>query len=195
MSIYKKLSEFQKEVQIVPFDSENKHFKNKYASLASVIKTVSPILHKVGLCHYQIVTESGLITIVVDTETGDKIESITRLPVAETSGAQQVGAALTYMRRYALCAILGIVGDEDDDGNAAQTAKPEPKKEPGLSEKIAAIPAVVANTKTPEKLNENWVKVAGLPLSLEQRKGIFAIFNTKAAELGVKWNESAGNFL
>lgn len=195
MSIYKKLSEFQKEVQIVPFDSENKHFKNKYASLASVIKTVSPILHKVGLCHYQIVTGSDLITIVVDTETGDKIESITRLPVAETAGAQQVGAALTYMRRYALCTILGIVGDEDDDGNAAQTAKPEPKKEPGLSEKIAVIPAVVANTKTPEKLNENWVKVAGLPLSLEQRKGIFAIFNTKAAELGVKWNESAGNFL
>jgi len=37
---------------------------------------------------------------------------------------QKQGARVTYGRRYAVFAILGIVGDEDDDGNAAAGLKP-----------------------------------------------------------------------
>ena len=32
---------------------------------------------------------------------------------------QSIGSMITYLKRYAYCAILGIVADEDDDANAA----------------------------------------------------------------------------
>jgi hypothetical protein len=40
--------------------------------------------------------------------------------------AKAAGSAITYARRYALCAALGIAPDEDDDGAATTPAKPEP---------------------------------------------------------------------
>ena len=39
-------------------------------------------------------------------------------------GPQEVGSAITYMRRYTLLSILGLVGEEDDD---AERAQPAPK--------------------------------------------------------------------
>jgi hypothetical protein len=41
------------------------------------------------------------------------------IPLAKPS-PQEYGSALTYARRYAVSAIIGIVADEDDDGNRAQ---------------------------------------------------------------------------
>jgi len=41
------------------------------------------------------------------------------LEVNRPSALQEVGSALTYMRRYTLTGLLGVVADEDDDGNAA----------------------------------------------------------------------------
>jgi hypothetical protein len=37
---------------------------------------------------------------------------------------QAHGSAMTYLRRYSYMAILGLVADEDDDGNAASQPKP-----------------------------------------------------------------------
>jgi hypothetical protein len=42
---------------------------------------------------------------------------------------QQIGSALTYSRRYSLFAMIGIAGENDDDGDAATTATPAPKRE------------------------------------------------------------------
>jgi hypothetical protein len=43
---------------------------------------------------------------------------------------QGQGSAVTYARRYAYMAILGLVADDDDDGNAASRPKVQPKPEP-----------------------------------------------------------------
>ena len=43
--------------------------------------------------------------------------------VQVTGGAELMGSALTYARRYSLFSIVGIAG-EDDDGNAASTSTP-----------------------------------------------------------------------
>jgi hypothetical protein len=51
------------------------------------------------------------------------------VPVSK-SDAQGYGSALTYARRYGLCAITGVA-PEEDDGNAAAAAKPA--KVPGMS--------------------------------------------------------------
>lgn len=49
---------------------------------------------------------------------GQWIETWTPILVAEGANAQGWGSALTYARRYGLCALLAITADEDDDGNA-----------------------------------------------------------------------------
>ena len=41
-------------------------------------------------------------------------------PLPETDKPHVMGSALTYARRYSMAAILNVVGEEDDDGNAAQ---------------------------------------------------------------------------
>ena len=48
-------------------------------------------------------------------------------PLPAGGNPQQIGSALTYGRRYTLCAVTGIAPDEDDDGHqASQQRKPEP---------------------------------------------------------------------
>jgi hypothetical protein len=58
-------------------------------------------------------------------------------PVAAYPTPQQQGSAITYAKRYNVSALLDLVGEDDDDGQAAQngavkaqTKKPEPKPEP-----------------------------------------------------------------
>lgn len=50
---------------------------------------------------------------------GERIESLAPVPTSEGMSPQEIGSAITYMRRYALSAILGLATEEDDDGNHA----------------------------------------------------------------------------
>ena len=50
---------------------------------------------------------------------------------SNTADAQSIGSAITYAKRYAFCAILGIVADDDEDANIASgntAQKEQPKK-------------------------------------------------------------------
>ena len=50
---------------------------------------------------------------------GEWLEDTTPLPdvsLAKGNAAQNIGAAITYMKRYTLCAMLGASCDEDPDG-------------------------------------------------------------------------------
>ena len=114
----------QADPKYAAFDKTNPHFKNKYASLASARDTITPALAKHGLAVMQ-VTEFGetfrLVTRMVHTS-GQWVESYYPL---DKAAPQQMGSGMTYARRYSLFAICGIVGDDDDDANAAQGAKPQ----------------------------------------------------------------------
>lgn len=117
------LSKAQGEMQAAIKDKVNPFFKSSYADLGSVWDAARPVLSKYGLCIMQ-TTE-----MVAD---GSKIIMVTTL--AHTSGqwvksylplnpskndSQGVGAAITYLRRYSLSAIVGVVCDDDDDGETA----------------------------------------------------------------------------
>lgn len=97
-------------------------YKFKYATLDSIIDHVRPALTKNGLWFTQTLegNEAGKYKLVTQLlhESGQTIRSETPLLVEE-SGNQAFGSALTYMRRYALTAMLGIAADEDDDANSA----------------------------------------------------------------------------
>jgi hypothetical protein len=102
-------------------DGTNPHFNRRYASLGAVVQAVRPALAANGLAVSQIVTHDGdqlaLETILVHTS-GQYIGGV--YPLRPTKADPQgEGSALTYARRYALASLLGVVADDDDDGNAA----------------------------------------------------------------------------
>ena len=113
------------EFSAVTLDKVNPHFKSKYASLASVLGAVTPALTAHGI----VATTRTLCdgdTLVAETQLvykGVVLISAT-MPIGKAVGvsAQAVGSALTYARRYTLCALLGVVAEEDDDGNAASAS-------------------------------------------------------------------------
>ncbi len=101
-------------------DRVNPHFKHKYATLDAVLDAVTPALGKHGLAVVQTTALSDGKTVLqthLYHESGECLTSVYPLP--EISDSQKFGAALTYARRYALCAILCVTADEDDDANSA----------------------------------------------------------------------------
>lgn len=137
---------FQTECPSVAFDSKNPHFKNRYASLAAIHRVVTPILVKHGLAVLQFpVSEegrAGCVTRVVH-ESGESMEETLLLPLAKND-PQGAGAAITYARRYGLSGALGLVTEEDDDGEAAQgraaaVAKPVAQPAPRAAAKAPAM--------------------------------------------------------
>ena len=104
-----------------------------YASLTSVWNAVRKPLSDNGLAIIQrIDDESGVMFLhtILSHESGEYITS--RLAIGQVGKpAQETGSAITYARRYALSALVGVVTDEDDDGEAAtkaQRERPQPVK-------------------------------------------------------------------
>jgi len=115
----------QAEIEAVPKTSINPHFKNRYADLATVWSVARPVLNKHGIAVVQKPVTgggngggllAGCVTELRHTS-GEIIESTLLLPVSKPD-AQGVGSALTYARRYALAAMVGLA-PEDDDGEGA----------------------------------------------------------------------------
>ena len=111
------LCQFQGKMESISKDSDNPFYKSKYASLSTILHHIQKPLVESGLCFSQMPDELGLTSILIHAETGEFLQArYTLTPVK--SDHQSVGSAITYARRYALGAILGLNIDEDDDGNA-----------------------------------------------------------------------------
>ncbi len=106
-------------------DSLNPHFKAKYADLASVWDACREQLAKNELSVVQIpeVSETGGIAVetILMHSSGQWISSRVVMPLNKPD-AHGIGTAITYARRYALAAMVGIA-PEDDDGNHASAHK------------------------------------------------------------------------
>ena len=119
----KALAKAQGQIKPAIKDSENPHFRSKYADLSSVWDACRKPLTDNGLSVVQMPTDAptpdsvALTTLLLHTS-GEYISSTVSAPLTKKD-AQAIGSALTYLRRYALSAIIGVVADDDDDGNAA----------------------------------------------------------------------------
>lgn len=101
----------------------NPHFKNAYADLAGVKASYQAALGKHGLSvvnalGYSETISALLLTTTLIHESGEWVAS--DYPIPASAKAQETGSAVTYGRRYNVCALLDIVAEDDDDGNAAQ---------------------------------------------------------------------------
>lgn len=141
------LSKAQAAMKGAAKDSENPHFRSKYADLASVRDACWKPLTDHGLSVVQsprlVGSEQGY---VVELETrlmhssGQWMADVAATPIQKTD-AQGVGSAVTYLRRYALAAFAGIA-PEDDDGNAASEshAPAQAPRAPAPSHDAAGTP-------------------------------------------------------
>lgn len=114
--------EVQGAVDGVKKDSTNPHFKNRYASLESVIDTLRPHWQKNGLVVIQAPGEVidgalSITTMVTHAESGEWLKSTMHLPLGKQD-PQGAGSATTYGQRYSLMSVHQLP-PIDDDAEAA----------------------------------------------------------------------------
>ena len=116
------LSKAQALFQPAAKNKTNPHLKSKYADLVSVTEAVKKPLSDNGLSYVQLMegdkADITCITTLMHTS-GQWIASRLTMHSKDTT-PQAMGSAITYARRYGLSAMLGIVTDEEDDGEASQ---------------------------------------------------------------------------
>lgn len=124
-NLAKALSTVQGKLTYAKKDSKNPFFKSNYADLESVWDACRDLLSNNGLAVTQFPGEyfdgTMSLTTIITHSSGEWISQIMSVPVTKPD-AQGAGSALTYMRRYALAAVVGVV-QADDDGNAASQPK------------------------------------------------------------------------
>lgn len=121
--LFAALAKAQGEMKPAPKTAVNPAFArgnskgSKYADLADCVEAARPHLAKHGLCLSQMYAGPTVVTLLGH-ESGQWIRSQIQIPRFDELNPQQIGSATTYLRRYSL-GIVGLVTDEDDDGNAA----------------------------------------------------------------------------
>ncbi|KXG78262.1 ERF family protein [Thermotalea metallivorans] len=158
------LVKFNGEVSKIEKDSTNPHFKNKYASLDTIIDEIRPLLQKNGLSIIQMPGGDGdkfTMTTMLLHESGEWIESdpITMRPVK--NDPQGIGSCTTYARRYSLAAFLSLNTGEDDDGNQAtgnDDKEPDPAKKLSEAQVRRLYALGIANGYDPESIKRILIK-------------------------------------
>ena len=146
-NLYKAVAAFQQEVPVINKDSTGYNYK--YSSLDNIVEVITPLLKKHGLGYMQPLDGNSLKTVLFHAESGESIESSVGIPqgvqLKGMNDFQVLGSAVTYLRRYSLSAILGLITDEDADAAGEQVSEPRTAsfhapsdKQLGLIRKLAS---------------------------------------------------------
>lgn len=118
--IAKALAKAQASIEGAKKDSQNPFFKSRYADLDSVWTACKKPLSDNELAVIQITegtAESLALVTILTHSSGEWIKGV--LPLCPVKyDPQGIGSAITYARRYALAAMVGVC-QVDDDGEAA----------------------------------------------------------------------------
>ena len=132
------------ELQNVAKTASNPYFKSKYAPLDAIIESTRAILHKHGLAISQtplfMENTAGVETTILH-KAGHSTSSTLLLPLKDLS-PQGVGGAITYARRYALAAVLGVASEDDLDGNEHLANRPVEAARPAIAKIMDNSPSI-----------------------------------------------------
>ncbi len=145
----------QKEMGNAVKNGTNPHFKSKFADLNSVRDAVIPLLNENGILVLQpMVNLEGneYVKTVLLHDSGETIESYTKIVCKAQNDPQALGSAITYARRYGLQSLV-CIGAEDDDAekSMARNEKPNP-----LEAKVKALIDTVNGASNAEELKAIW---------------------------------------
>lgn len=182
------LNEAQREVKNPGLDGENPHFKNKYATLGECLSVVKEACGKKGVSVYFDIEDENVFTVVSD---GKEEKRLAPFPANFSGTPQQNGSALTYAKRYSLCAAFGIAAEEDDDAEMAQT---QPKTRNSQNSVNTSSTQKPTRKQAQNRLKKVLVEYYGGD-KVEAEKKYNELWHTPGFEDTVEWFESYSNNL
>jgi hypothetical protein len=177
--IAKALPKAQAAFEAVALDADNPHFGSRYASLDAVLSATRGALNAEGISFLQM-PSSGPGAVQVTTRlqhtSGEFIQSTHTVPVSRND-AQGIGSALTYAKRQAAQAILGVSAKgEDDDGEGAvgrgSGRPPLPPSEPdrpSLKARTDRLEKTLTEVKTVRDEDRAWALAKDLRAELLEK--------------------------
>ena len=204
----KALINVQRTLQPALKDRENTFAKSRYATFNSVMDSCREALLSNGIwmSQYPVPAESGhlgMVTKLTHAESGQWQSSLLVMPLPK-SDPQGYGSGLTYARRYALSAMLGMITEDDDDAEMATHGHPAPRPRSTRQPKHVATKSALqpsqtkAPTETPHPALAAMPKLDGISYKTanaqDGRLCIVATGGVSAKQQvlrasGFKWNE------
>lgn len=187
------LLEAQKQIGVAIKSKNNPYFSSNYADLKEVIECIKEPLNNNGIYFLQkiVLPENSLPmveTVLTHAESGESLNFSTPIYCNKPNDPQAFGSGITYTKRYALQALLGLP-TADDDGNSGSD-KSKTQKTIDLEKKIKNKTArdfkenpLTETEKTVLKdICEHWATAKGVDIpSLESMAT--ALLNSKAKKI------------
>lgn len=195
--------------KILSKKGEESSYSYSYSNLADFLPDVREVLSAEGVALVQAVAFEGdgehrHLALVTELVKGEQwVRSTIPLAVHDGTTTQQFGSEITYARRYALMALLGLAAvDDDDDGKAATDAKPEPRKRAEPAPKREAAPPKPRDTLAPEEVevfrrwraeyhNKTFTPMAELNVELQDQTHQWLATSEGKREI-LKWRNNNG---
>lgn len=190
------LNKAQADFMVAKKDAKNPFFKSKYATLNAVYEAVAEALLKNGLSVIQPIVGDAVETTIIHTS-GQFITSSCPIVCAKQNDPQAMGSAITYARRYSLASLLGVMTDEDDDGEKAmarpapkQSVKEAPKAEKKQKKEPETPQCLLTLSKFREKMNG--IKDGSIDITKpDNQKKIQFVSELKTALISAGYDEAA----
>lgn len=160
-------------------------YKYDYADLGDIVLDTRPVLAShgvVALTPLGMVDNQLAVSVVFLHSSGERMD-FGPFPFPHGRDAQATGSMVTYHRRYALLAALGMATGDDDDGASAVAKTKEPAKVPlpqSIAERFDALPTeaqdrLVAWASRSGEPNirvvpESWVKAVEGAIAAEEKR-------------------------
>ena len=108
-------------------------YSYRYADLAGVFRAVDSALASEGLAisqPFEVRDGTPYLRTFLLHSSGEERSSVIEIPWTPGGKATELGSLLTYLRRYALSAMLGVASEVDDDLASPDHAAPKTKSPP-----------------------------------------------------------------
>ena len=167
-------------------------YKYQYAGLDDITPVALPLLAAQGLAWSTKPTLMGddfvLQYKLAHADSSEAEEGVYPLPDPTSAKPQAIGSAITYARRYTLCAVTGIAPGGDDDDAAAANDKPAAGRKPRAQSKPAPAP------EPPAVATPGWAGEILDVNTIDELRAVHARVEEKG-ELGKLFAESDGRFV
>ena len=112
----------RKKIKFAKRDGQNPFYNSTYATLESVVNAITPILEEHNITYTQCPVHSNDNCLHMEIKLYHNNGHVEHFPISSIPvgklDAHGYGAAMTYLRRFQLGAVMGIAF-EDDDGNSS----------------------------------------------------------------------------
>ena len=182
------LARAQMDLEGASKDRTNPHFKSQYATLESVLEAWYAVGPKNGLAVTQILVDAGdrqgiLLRTVLMHSSGQAVDSLFFMPVPKPD-PQGYGSAITYARRYALMALVGIAPVDDDAEAAHATSVTGSRPSPTQQDDIKFSLLVQKFTGSAADKTRLGLQIAESGLSKERRGELLKVLENKGLSVG-----------